>query len=98
MVHGPTELLWIGCLTGLIWAQKNQIRHTDTTHQLADMLTEGNFTRDEWNNLLQLLNYQPFQLHLLYQEFQLDKLLHNGEEDAKSKRKKKELCPSRDRQ
>ena len=32
---------------------KIQIRYTDSTHQLADMLTEGNFTRDEWNNLLQ---------------------------------------------
>ena len=34
------------------------------------------------------VQYQPFQLHLLYQEFQLDKLLHNGEEDAKSKRRR----------
>ena len=30
---------------------QNQIRYIDTKHQLADMLTEGNFTRDEWNNL-----------------------------------------------
>ena len=28
--------------------QKNQIKHVDTKHQLADFLTEGNFTRDEW--------------------------------------------------
>ena len=34
------------------------------------------------------VKYQPFQLHFLYQEFQLDKLLHNGEEDAKSKRRR----------
>ena len=25
MFHGPTELLWIGCLTGLIWTQKFKI-------------------------------------------------------------------------
>ena len=31
--------------------------------------------------------------HLLHQEFQLDELLHNGEEDTISKKKKKELCP-----
>ena len=37
-----------------------QIRHTDTKHQLADILTEGNFTRDEWNNLLQLFNVSHF--------------------------------------
>ena len=33
-----------------------QIRHMDTAHQLADILTKGNFTRDEWNNLLHLFN------------------------------------------
>ena len=31
---------------------KIQIRYTDTKHQLADMLTKGNPTRDEWDNLL----------------------------------------------
>ena len=68
---------------------KIQIRYIDTKHQLADMLTTGNFTRDEWNNLLHLFYYQPFQFHLLLQEFQLDELVHNGEEDTKSKRRRK---------
>ena len=27
-----------------------QIRYIDTEHQLADILTKGNSTRDEWNN------------------------------------------------
>ena len=31
---------------------KIQIRYIDTTHQLADILTKGNFTRDEWDSLL----------------------------------------------
>ena len=31
---------------------KIQIRYIDTKHQLADILTKGNITRDEWNNLL----------------------------------------------
>ena len=35
------------------------------------------------------MHNQPFQLHLLHQEFQLDKLLHNGEEDTRSKRRRK---------
>ena len=29
---------------------KTQIKYIDTKHQLADTLTKGNFTRDEWNN------------------------------------------------
>ena len=37
-----------------------QIRHTDTKHQLADMLTKGNFRRDEWNSLLHLFNTSHF--------------------------------------
>ena len=33
-----------------------QIRYVETKHQLADILTKGNFTRDEWNNLLHWFN------------------------------------------
>ena len=39
---------------------KIQIKYVDTKHQLADMLTKGNFTRDEWNNFLHLLNISHF--------------------------------------
>ena len=39
---------------------KVQIRYIDTKHQLADILTKGNFTRDEWNNLLHLFNISHF--------------------------------------
>ena len=39
---------------------KIQIRYIDTKHQLADNLTKGNFTRDEWNNLLHLFNISHF--------------------------------------
>ena len=35
--------------------RKIQIKFVDTKNQLADMLTKGNFTRDEWNHLLRLL-------------------------------------------
>ena len=35
---------------------KIQIKHMDTKNQLADMLTKGNFTRDEWNHLFNLFN------------------------------------------
>ena len=35
---------------------KIQIKYTDTKNQLADILTKGNFTRDEWNHLSCLFN------------------------------------------
>ena len=33
-----------------------QIKYIDTKKQLADILTKGNFTRDEWNHMLSLFN------------------------------------------
>ena len=39
---------------------KIQIKCIDTKNQLADMLTKGNFTRDEWNHLLCLFNTGHF--------------------------------------
>ena len=41
---------------------KIQIKYVDTRNQLADILTKGNFTRDEWNHLLRLFNISNFQL------------------------------------
>ena len=39
---------------------KIQIKYIDTKNKLADILTEGNFTRDEWNHLLCLFNISHF--------------------------------------
>ena len=39
---------------------KIQIRYIDTKHQLADILTKGNFTRDIWINLLHLFKISHF--------------------------------------
>ena len=39
---------------------KIQIKYIDTKNQLADILTKGNFKRDEWNHLLNLLNISLF--------------------------------------
>ena len=39
---------------------KIQIKYIDTKNQLADILTKGNFTRDEWNHLLYLFNISHF--------------------------------------
>ena len=39
---------------------KIQIKYTDTKNQLADILTKGNFTRDEWKTSLCLFNISHF--------------------------------------
>ena len=39
---------------------KIQIKYIDTKNQLADILTKGNFTRDEWNHVLTLFNISHF--------------------------------------
>ena len=39
---------------------KIQIKYIDTKNQLADILTKGNFTRDEWNHLLCVFNISHF--------------------------------------
>ena len=89
MFHEPTELLWNGCLTGLIWTQKIQIRYIDTKHQLGDMLTKGNFTRDEWSNLLHLFNISHFRSTCCSKNFRLiscstvAKRIQNQKEDER---------------
>ena len=39
---------------------KIQVKYIDTKNQLADILTKGNYTRDEWNHLLRLFNISHF--------------------------------------
>ena len=39
---------------------KMKIKYVDTKHQVADILTKCNFTRDEWNNLLRLFKISHF--------------------------------------
>ena len=39
---------------------KIQIKYIETNNQLADVLTKGNFKRDEWNHLLCLFNISHF--------------------------------------
>ena len=51
MFPEPTELLLIGYSIESIWTPKSKSKYIDTKNQLADILTKGNFTRDEWNHL-----------------------------------------------
>ena len=60
MFPEPTELLLIGCLIESIWTPKSKSNTVDTKIQLANILTKGNFTRDEWNHLLCLFNISHF--------------------------------------
>ena len=39
---------------------KIQVKDIDTKNQLEDILTKGNFTRDEWKHLLNLFNISHF--------------------------------------
>ena len=72
----------------------NPFWHQTSTRRHVDQRKFHTWWVEQSSSFVQ---YQPFQLHLLHQEFQLDKLLHNGDEEFKIK-KKKELCPSRDQQ
>ena len=65
---------------------KIQNKYIDTKHQLADMLTKGNFTRDEWNNILHLFNIMHFSQFYLAISAQQDLLRpcrksHNSKKD-----------------
>ena len=60
MFFGPTVALDDWLFDRINLDPKIQIRYIDTKHQLADMLTKGSFTRDEWNNLLHLFNINHF--------------------------------------
>ena len=60
MFPGPTELLLIGLFDRINLDSKIQIKYIDTKNQLADILTKGNFTRDELNHLLTLFNISHF--------------------------------------
>ena len=76
---------------------KIQIRYLDTKNQLADMLTKGSFTRDEWNNLLRLFNISCFSSTCCTKNFSLISC-STWRRGHKIKKKKKGLCPSRDQQ
>ena len=66
---------------------KMQIQYTDIKNQLADILTKGNFIRDEWNHLLCLFNISHFSftdcLEVMSKRMQED----SGEERVTAKSK-----------
>ena len=60
MFPEPTELLLIGCSIESTRTPKSKSNTLTPKTQLADMLTNGNFTRHEWNHLLYLFNISHF--------------------------------------
>ena len=57
-----------------------QIKYVDTKNQLADILTKRNFTRDEWDGLLRLLNIMNLSM------FSCGRFLSNSKQSVMSKR------------
>ena len=64
---------------------KIQIKYIDTKKQLADMLTKGNFTRDEWNHLLCLFNFSHFSSAVCSETMAKRLQQDSGEETSHSK-------------
>ena len=81
----------------IILDPKIQIKCIDTKHQLSDMLTEENFTRDEWNNLLHVFNISHFSSTCCTTTLSLISCSEVAKR-IQNKRRRKSLCPSRDQQ
>ena len=78
---------------------KIQIRYIDTKHKLEDILTNWKFHTWWMEQSSSFVQHQPFQLFLLRSEFQLDQLPENdGENDAGTKKEKKEVWRNRNLQ
>ena len=83
---GPTELRLIDCsIDPINLDPKIQIKYIDTENKLADIQTNGNFTLDEWNNLLYLLLLISVPHVLTQCRKDVDKIQKKNE-SAKSKR------------
>ena len=61
---------------------KIQIKYIDTKNQLADILTKGNFTRDEWNHLLCFYSILAILALLLASQRRQKELNKNQEKDV----------------
>ena len=66
---------------------KIQIKYIDTKNQLADILTKGNFTRDEWNHLLCLFNTSHFSSAVCTAVMAKRSQQESGEERVRAKRR-----------
>ena len=75
-----------------------QIRYIDTKHQFADILTKGNFTRDEWNNLLHLFTNSHVSSICCAKKSRLISCAKTMAKRMQDKKKRKELWQNRNLQ
>ena len=68
-----------------------QIKYVDTKNQLADLLTKGTFTRDDWNHLLRLLNIMNVSMFSCSHFLSIDKP-NTMSKRAQERRTGEELC------
>ena len=66
-IKGRSPMMRHGVALDWLFARINldpkiQIKYVDTKNQLADMLTKRSFTRDEWRNLLCLVNFMDLSM------------------------------------
>ena len=68
---------------------KIQIKYVDTKNQLADILTKGSFSKNEWNHFLCLFNVVSFSMYSCshFSDFLSDEQVRN--QSATSKRGQK---------
>ena len=66
-----------------------QIWYIDTKHQLADILTKGIFTRDDWDNLLHLFNISSL---CCAQNFSLNSCSRTMAKRTKRTRRRRQDC------
>ena len=66
---------------------KIQIKYIHIKNQLADILTKGNFTRDEWNHLLCLFNISRFSSTVCSDEMSKRTKKNSGDERVTAKSK-----------
>ena len=62
-----------------------QIISADTKNQLADLLTKGNFTHDEWNHLLRLFNIVSFSVFSCshFKSVDKSKIMSKGQQEGR---------------
>ena len=73
---------------------KIQIKCVDTKKQLADILTKGCFSRDEWNHLLRLLKNHEFP-NVFLQPFSLEQKAKHHVEESSGKKGRRRTCGSK---
>ena len=83
MIPEPTELQF----DRINLDPKIQIKYIDTKNQLADILTKGNFTRDEWNHLLCLFYISHFSSAECSEVMSKRTQIDSGEEKVTAKSK-----------